>query len=191
MRSQLARLSYDRRYRRAKDGIAGLSSRSENFSSKTLPPSFTDQERVNVHSQCERLNLVVGWTGLFLGLVVALWIGTWAFNGPFAPPTGFENYDSLSRRFLRLAHIAAVMLGVLNILFARELPKLELSQRWRSVASYLAALAWPGIALGCAVAAFVPIAKFMLPFGACSAVAACGIAAIGAWRSNNKENCHA
>lgn len=141
-----------------------------------------DHERVSVHSHIGRLNVAVGWTGIFLGLAAALWIGTWAFDGPMTTPAGFESYDSLPRRLLRLGHIAAIAVGVLNILFGRELPRLALSDGWKRAASILAALAWPGLALGCMAAAFVPSLKYALPAGALALTAATAIAAVGAWR---------
>lgn len=140
------------------------------------------RERVNVHSQIGRLNVAVGWTGILFGLAAALWIGTWAFNGPMTAPAGFESYDSLPRRLLRLGHIAAIAVGVLNIVFGRELPRLALSDGWKRAASILAALAWPGLALGCMAAAFVPSLKYALPPGALALTAASAIAAVGAWR---------
>lgn len=144
---------------------------------------FLGDKRVNVHSQVGRLNVAVGWVGLFLGLAAALWIGTWAFDGPMPAPAGFESYDALPRRLLRLGHIAAVMVGVINIVFGREIPRLALGERAKRLCSLLAAIAWPGLALGCAGAAFVPALKYALPAGALSLTAAAGIAAAGAVRA--------
>lgn len=129
-----------------------------------------------------RWNVAVGWTGIAIGLAAALWIGTWAFAGPMPAPRGFEHYDDLPRRLLRLAHIAAVAIGALNVLLGRELPRLALSRRWASIASGLAIFAWPGIAGVCAVGAFCPAAKFALPPGALALTASMAIAAAGAWR---------
>lgn len=141
------------------------------------------RERVNVHSPIEySLNIAVGWTGITLGLLSALWIGMWAFNGPMPAPDGFTHYDDLPRRLLRLAHIAAVAVGVLNILIGRELPRLPIPPGWKRACSRLAAAAWPGLALVLAAAAFCEPLKFLLPVGACALTAACAIAAAGACR---------
>ncbi|NUN47830.1 MAG: hypothetical protein HUU15_03250 [Candidatus Brocadiae bacterium] len=152
----------------------------------------TTQERVNVHSHPRpastgSLNVAAGWTGVAIGLSAALWIGLWAFAGPFEAPAGFEHYDALPRRLLRLAHIAAVMIGVLNVLLGRELPRLDLPRAWKRAASALALFAWPGISVVLAVAAFVPVAKYALPPGALSLTAAAAIAAAGAWRARRRS----
>lgn len=145
-------------------------------------------ERVNVHSlgnaagEPGSLNAAVGWSGIAIGLLAALWIGMWAFAGPFPAPHGFESYDALPRRLLRLAHIAAIAVGVLNVLLAREMPRLVLSESWKRVCSFLAIAAWPGLALVLGVAAFVPAVKFALPAGALALTASMTIAAVGSWR---------
>jgi hypothetical protein len=139
-------------------------------------------ERVSVHSHTGNLNAAVGWSGIALGLAAALWIGLWAFAGPFPAPHGFESYDALPRRLLRLAHIAAVAVGVLNVLLARELPRLALPESWKRVCSALAIAAWPGLALVLGVAAFVPGAKYALPAGAVALTVSMTIAAAGSWR---------
>ena len=142
--------------------------------------------RVNVHSHREEpsglLNAAIGWTGISIGLVAALWIGMWAFAGPMPAPHGFESYDALPRRLLRLAHIAAVAIGGLNVLLARELPSLALPAKWKSACSWLAIAAWPGLVLVLAVAAIVPEAKYALPAGATALTTSMTIAAVGAWR---------
>lgn len=152
---------------------------------------FSPTERVNVHSHTNQarsahrtgaLNACIGWTGIALGLAAALWIGMWAFAGPMPAPSGFESYDALPRRLLRLAHIAAVAVGVLNVLLGRELPRLALSPKWKSACSWLAIAAWPGLTLVLAAAAFVPEAKYALPAGALALTSSMTIAAAGAWR---------
>ncbi|KAF0246782.1 MAG: hypothetical protein FD180_312 [Planctomycetota bacterium] len=152
---------------------------------------FSPHERVNVHSLQEAakptsprgsLNAAIGWTGIALGLAAALWIGMWAFSGPMPAPEGFESYDALPRRLLRLAHIAAVAVGALNVLLGRELPRLALAPKWKSACSWLAIAAWPGLTLVLAAAAFKPEAKYALPAGALALTSSMTIAAAGAWR---------
>jgi hypothetical protein len=145
-------------------------------------------ERVSVHSHTCPLNLAVGWCGIAAGLVAALWIGAWAFAGPVPPPAGFEAYDALPRRLLRLAHIAAVAVGALNVLFARELPRLGLPAAWKRAASVLAAASWPALVLALGTAAFVPAARYALPGGALALTAAAGIAAAAAVRAAIRRN---
>lgn len=154
---------------------------------KTMRPVFSSAPmRVNVHSHggefSGSLNAAIGWTGIAIGLLAALWIGMWAFAGPMPAPHGFEAYDALPRRLLRLAHIAAVAIGALNVLLALELPRLALSRAWKTACSWLAIMAWPGLVLVLAIAAFVPEAKYALPAGAMALTTSMTIAAAGAWR---------
>jgi hypothetical protein len=138
---------------------------------------------VNVHSPSGSRNAALGWSGILLGLAAACWLGLWAFDGPFPAPAGFANYDDPPRRLLRLAHIAAIAVGALNVLFARDLPRLPLSPGWRRAASVAAAAAWFGLAPVLALAAFVPAAKYALPPGALSLTFATLVAAAGAIRA--------
>ncbi|MEK7466299.1 MAG: hypothetical protein AAB074_02690 [Planctomycetota bacterium] len=153
---------------------------------------------MNVHSLKEEpkpsstrgsLNAAIGWTGIAVGLVAALWIGMWAFAGPMPAPAGFESYDALPRRLLRLAHIAAIAVGALNVLLGRELPRLALSQKWKTACSWLAIAAWPGLTLVLAAAAVAPEAKYALPAGALALTASMTIAAAGAWRNLSRRPC--
>lgn len=54
-------------------------------------------------------------------------MGFWSFDGPVQVPEWIGGYDALSRRLLRLGHIAFFGLGILNILLARHLPAFDLS----------------------------------------------------------------
>ncbi len=62
-------------------------------------------------------NVRAAWGMICLSLVAGAVLGTWSFGGPVAPPAGFEDYAALPRRLVRLAHIAGVMLPVLNLLY--------------------------------------------------------------------------
>jgi hypothetical protein len=53
-----------------------------------------------------------------------LTLGLWSFDGPLAVPAWIGEYGETSRRLVRLGHIAFFGLGILNILLARELPRL-------------------------------------------------------------------
>ena len=50
---------------------------------------------------------------------------------------GFQSYGDLPRRMARLAHIAAVMLPLINIVIGSKLDLLALSPKWRRWASWL------------------------------------------------------
>lgn len=93
-------------------------------------------------------NLVWGWSLVLGGL------GSGVLLSPvFLRDEIGGGYTSLRRRFLRLGHVAAVMLGALNILAAL------------SGASWSAPLAIgsAGMAVGCLAAALHDRVKFALP----------------------------
>ena len=66
-------------------------------------------------------NLAVGWSSLAAGALTGLVLGIWSFGGPVPVPEWIGDYDALSRRLLRLGHIAFFGLGILNIMLARHL----------------------------------------------------------------------
>jgi hypothetical protein len=80
-------------------------------------------------------NRVVGWWSLAAGATTGLVLGLWSFGGPVPIPGWVGDYGDLSRRFLRLGHIAFFGLGLLNVMMARSLPTLALGPVWRRVAS--------------------------------------------------------
>jgi len=80
-------------------------------------------------------NRSVGWCSLVLGATTGLVLGLWSFGGPVPTPGWIGDYGDLSRRFLRLGHIAFFGLGILNIMVAGSLPGLALPPSWRRIAS--------------------------------------------------------
>jgi len=66
------------------------------------------------------VNLVVGWVGIFVGLLAGTVAGLF-----FHDPAWLGGYDSWRRRMLRLGHIALVGTGLLNVAFALSLPAIE------------------------------------------------------------------
>ena len=67
------------------------------------------------------VNLAVAWSSLAVGALMGLVLGIWSFGGPVAVPEWIGDYDALSRRLLRLGHIAFFGLGILNIMLSRHL----------------------------------------------------------------------
>lgn len=102
-------------------------------------------------------NVKGGLILLSLGLVGGLLMSLYAFQPMVPVPGGFQNYDDLPRRLLRLAHIAAVMLPLLNVVIGGWLDRLRLSVRAKEWASWLLLLGGAGLplALG-AEAVWVP-----------------------------------
>jgi hypothetical protein len=78
-----------------------------------------------------RGGLILLSVGLFLGLLMSLY----AFEPMVQPPAGLEHYDDLPRRLARLAHIAAIMLPLLNVAIGGWLDRLSLSRRSKQIAS--------------------------------------------------------
>ena len=60
-------------------------------------------------------------------------MGLWSFNGPMQSPVG--DYTSLPRRLLRLAHIALISLGIINILYGYEIDRIKIKDKLRNVGS--------------------------------------------------------
>jgi hypothetical protein len=131
-------------------------------------------------------NRLVGWASLVLGAGSGLLIGLWSFDGPVPAPVSLENYSDLSRRFIRLGHIAFFGLGILNIMLAREASGLAVGAKVKRTA--LHAMNFGNIALPLtlfAAALYHPL-KYLLPFSAVSVFVALSIAAYGVWRGREE-----
>jgi len=128
------------------------------------------------------VNRIVGWASLVLGAGSGLIFGLWSFDGPVSAPASLENYVDLSRRLIRLGHIAFFGLGILNIMLAREASGLAVGAKAKRAA--LHAMNFGNIALPLtlfAAAVYQPL-KYLLPFSALSVFFALSIAAYGVWR---------
>ena len=95
-----------------------------------------------------QVNLVVGWSATLLGLVAGAVIGTFFHNDEW-----LGGYGSWRRRMLRLAHVALVGTGLLNIAFALSLASLPGAPRLplASVLFIVGAVAMPTV---CALSAW-------------------------------------
>ena len=92
-----------------------------------------------------------GWFWLSVGLCVGAWMGL-----GFRRPDWLGGYGSWPRRMVRLGHIAMIMLGVLNILFAHSAARIALPQFWTGFASIGLVVGALGMPLGCFLAAWRP-----------------------------------
>ncbi|MEL7149716.1 MAG: hypothetical protein AAGK71_03230 [Pseudomonadota bacterium] len=63
----------------------------------------------------------IAWCSILAGAFSGAVMGLWSFGGPFPTPEWIGDYDSLPRRFLRLAHVAMFALGLLHMLVARQI----------------------------------------------------------------------
>jgi hypothetical protein len=109
---------------------------------------------------------------LAAGLAAGLVMSCYAFQPLVPVPASLAHYDDLPRRLLRLAHIAAVMLPLINVVVGPWLDRVRLPQRARGTASWLLLLG--AITLPCALAieALVPT-LIWLHLSALPAVAFC------------------
>jgi hypothetical protein len=82
-----------------------------------------------------KLNIAAGWATMVLGLVSGSIIGLWSFAGPFPSPPGHRDYTDLSRRMVRLAHIAFVALPIINILYGHAIDLVPLSESLKILGS--------------------------------------------------------
>lgn len=78
-------------------------------------------------------NISFGWVWILVGIILGAIMGTWSFNGPLPSPIG--DYTSLSRRMLRLSHIAFIALAIINILYGYEIDKVKLRKKLKKIGS--------------------------------------------------------
>ena len=102
-------------------------------------------------------NVTWGWATMVLGVVSGSILMAWSFDGPFAAPPGFHDYTDLSRRMVRLAHVALFMLPLINVVLGRELDRMPLDDRWKELASWSALVGMFGVPLGLTLGALVHI----------------------------------
>jgi hypothetical protein len=124
-----------------------------------------------------RSNRTVGWVSVAVGAGTGLTLGLWSFDGPIAVPAWIGEYGDTSRRMVRLGHIAFFGLGILNILLARELPRL--SDRARLIASPAMNFGNVFLPLTLFAAAAYPPLKYLMPFPALAVFLALVAAAFG------------
>ncbi len=122
-------------------------------------------------------NRTVGWVSLTVGAGTGLVLGLWSFDGPMAVPAWIGEYGDTSRRMVRLGHIAFFGLGILNILLARELPRL--SDRTRRIASPAMNFGNAFLPLTLFASAVYPPLKYLMPFPALAVFLALVAAAFG------------
>jgi hypothetical protein len=82
-------------------------------------------------------NVKAGLALLGLSLVGGLAMSLYAFVPMIRVPASLEHYDDAPRRLLRLAHVAAVMVPLLNVLCGLLIDRLRLSRGMKECASIL------------------------------------------------------
>jgi hypothetical protein len=128
-------------------------------------------------------NRLAGWLLFLAGIIGGMLLGLWAFDGPLHAPARFADYAGLPRRLLRLAHIAAMALGLTNIFFGHELPHLALTARAKSFASSAMIAAGVLMPAVLTVASFDERFKYLLPLPSTAALLAVGMVCMGLARA--------
>ena len=82
-------------------------------------------------------NVKGGLVLVSLGLLAGLAMSLYAFEPIVRPPASFEHYDDLPRRLLRLAHIAAVALPLMNVVLGGWIDRIALTRPGKTLASLL------------------------------------------------------
>jgi hypothetical protein len=117
-------------------------------------------------------NRIAGWALFLAGILGGMALGTWALDGPLPAPSGLEDYAALPRRFLRLAHIAAMALGLANVLYAREIDLVRLTPPLKRGGSLLMIASGVLMPLVLMASAAAPLFKWGLAVPAAAAAAA-------------------
>ena len=104
-------------------------------------------------------NVKTGLALLALSLVGGLAMSLYAFVPMIRVPASLDDYDDLSRRLFRLAHIAAVMLPLLNIVVGFTLDRLRFSRGWKELTSVLLLAGAVGLPLALAAQGLSPFAR--------------------------------
>ena len=106
------------------------------------------------------INLTFGWAWITLGFAAGGLLGL-----GFEREKWMGGYDSLRRRMLRLGHIAMVMLGLLNVLFALSAQAVSPRGDLVVVIRWLWVVGAVSMPLACGLMAWTPRCKpvFALP----------------------------
>jgi hypothetical protein len=122
----------------------------------------------------EQINVVFGWAWMCVGLIMGLMMGMRAEGEGW-----LGGYSSLTRRYLRLGHIAFIALSIINILYGIELRSADIPGYVSSIGSPLMIFGGAGVPLTCLTAAFFRKAKYFLPLPALAVLVGSGILVVG------------
>lgn len=122
----------------------------------------------------EQINVLFGWAWMCLGFVSGMILGLRAEGEEW-----LGGYASVTRRYLRLGHVAFIALSVINILYGKELGAITLPVHIKNIGSYLMIFGAIGVPLTCISAAFFRKTKYFLPLPALALLAGSSILVIG------------
>lgn len=129
-------------------------------------------------------NRLVGWSLFLAGIASGMLLGLWAFDGPFQAPERFADYAGVPRRLLRLAHIAAMALGLTNVFLGHEMPHLALSRMTRAIASKAMIVGGIAMPIVLTAASLDERFKYLLPIPATASFVAVALVCAGLARAN-------
>jgi len=124
---------------------------------------------------------VFAWFSFLLGISTGLLMGLWSFDGPFPAPDWLGEYEDVSRRLVRLGHIAYFGLGFITLMLAWELPKLKLSEQEKTLATNAMIFGNMVLPLTLFAAGIYHPLKYLMPIPALSVFLVMILAAKGAY----------
>ena len=120
------------------------------------------------------INILFGWAWMCVGFISGMTLGMWAEGEKW-----LGGYASITRRYLRLAHVAFIALSIINILYGKELGSVALPTYIKSIGSALMIFGAAGVPITCISVAFYRKAKYFLPLPALAVLAGTAILVIG------------
>ena len=120
------------------------------------------------------INILFGWAWMCVGFISGMTLGMWAEREKW-----LGGYASITRRYLRLGHVAFIALSIINILYGRELGSADLPVYVKSIGSSLMIFGAAGVPLVCVSAAFFRKARYFLPLPALAVLIGTAILVIG------------
>ena len=119
-------------------------------------------------------NVIFGWAWMCFGFILGMTLGIWAEGKEW-----LGGYTSVTRRYLRLGHVAFIALSIINILYGKELALVDLGDGIKNIGSYLMIFGAVGVPITCVSAAFIRKTKYFLPLPASALLVGTIILVIG------------
>jgi hypothetical protein len=94
------------------------------------------------------------WAWMAVGIFVGMLFGLYAFEGPLPTPNRIGEYDSCTRRLMRLGHVAFIMLPLISMAYANQIARTSLSPDTQILAVKLCWTGMIGVPTICMTGAF-------------------------------------